>query len=106
MDYHSGIIVADDVDTIFLWKSTKSDTFNKYRIRIYWVTWEKAIVVVTEPSDNQDKKVDNAIEKIASFCDRTCDLVRQKIMWIEHYPVGNSSDKDTYPSLIILGEVK
>ena len=100
MDY-SNVTVADDVDTIFSWHLEGDCTANKCRLRVYWITWEKALVIISELTDNSGKKITHATRELIRLVSNLYDLLPHKTMWVEHYSEGNSSDKDTYFQVLI-----
>lgn len=100
MDY-SNVTVADDVDTIFSWHSEGDCTVNKCRLRVYWITWEKALVIISEHTDNSGKKITHATRELIRLVSNLYDLLPHKIMWVEHYSEGNSSEQDAYFQVII-----
>ncbi len=94
--------MADDKDTILLWKSTKDSSVHKYRIRIYWISWEKAVVIITEIKDNPDQIIAKTTQELVQFVCELYKLIPEKIMWVEHSAPSNSNDKDTYIQVILM----
>ncbi|MEY2858686.1 MAG: hypothetical protein RLZZ74_2999 [Cyanobacteriota bacterium] len=64
-------------------------------MRVYWITWDKAIVIATDLTNNPGRKIANVTKEIISFTSHIYDLVPSKIMLIEHYLISDSSDADT-----------
>ena len=85
-----------EVDTVFGWQSIEDSAHNQCRIRIYWITWEKAIIVATDISENSaDSKIAKCTKEIINFASNLYDLVPRKTMLVEHYPKKELPDKDT-----------
>jgi hypothetical protein len=89
------VIIPDSVDTVFSWESGVDREPNKCRMRVYWITWDKAIVIATDLTNNPGRKIANVTKEIISFTSHIYDLVPSKIMLIEHYLISDSSDADT-----------
>ncbi|MGB5634939.1 MAG: hypothetical protein WBM44_13180, partial [Waterburya sp.] len=85
------IAKANDIDTFFFWESQTDYKPNQCRMRIYWITWEKAIVIATDLTDNPGRKVANVTKEIISFVNKIYDLAPNKIML-----VGITSDGSKY----------
>ena len=91
-----------EVDTVFDWQSEKDPAHNQCRIRIYWITWEKAIIVATDISENSaDSKIAKCTKEIISFASNLYDLFPNKTMLIEHYPKQDLSDEDIYLQVLL-----
>jgi hypothetical protein len=100
----SEIIKPSNVDTVFSWESEVDYKLNKCRIRIYWVTWEKAVVVATDMTDNSGSKIANVTKELLRFIYHIYDLVPCKIMLVEHYSVNNSFQDDTYLQVLLVND--
>ena len=94
--------MADDLDTIFLWTSNQDSSEHKYRIRIYWISWEKAVVIITEINDDPSKIIAKTTKELVQFVCELYKLIPEKIMWVEHYAPSNSNDKDTYIQVLLM----
>lgn len=97
--------MTNNVDTVFEWKTKKKYECNKCRIRIYWVTWETAIVIATDINEHLGLQVANATKEIISFVTDFYNLAPNKTMLVEQYLTGNSSDEDTYLQVLIMGSL-
>lgn len=95
------IAVADDVDTVLEWRSEGDLYLNRCRMRICWITWEKAIVIASELEDNHGKQITFATKEIIRLVTNLYDLVPNKIMFVEHYPAENEPDEDIYLQVLI-----
>ena len=98
----SKVTVVNDVDTVFTWESEKDSQPNKCRIRVFWLTWEKTLVIVTELADNQGRQIASATLELIRLVANLYDLTHRKMMWIEHYPATTAVDEDTYLQVILL----
>ena len=88
--------MADDIDTILLWDSNSDDSLQKYHLRIYWISWEKAIVIIRKINGLADEMIFNTTEELVHFVCQEYQLKIEKIMWIEHFAASKSSNLDTY----------
>ena len=106
------VTTVNSVDTVFEWQSEGDSGLNQCRIRIFWLTWEKAIVIVKNINYNCDRSVDSghtdklhndnapsdittATAEIVRFASNFYNLVPSKMMLVEYYP-GKNSDLDIY----------
>lgn len=81
---------------IFDWQSEDEFAHNQYRVRIYWITWEKAVIIATDITENlEGSETANTREIISSICNLH-GLVFSKTMFVEHYPSNDLPDKDFY----------
>ena len=94
--------MTDNIDTVLFWESQGDNRPNKCRIRIYWVTWEKAIVIATDITDRPGKKIANVTQEIINFVSNLYDLFPNKMMLVEHYSPGILLDKDTYLQVFVI----
>ncbi len=88
--------MADDIDTIFLWESNLDNSSQKYHLRIYWISWEKAIVIIRQINNRPDEIIFNTTKDLVQFICQNYQLKPGKIMWIEHFTASKSNDLDTY----------
>ncbi len=98
------IIKPNNVDTVFSWESEVDYKPNKCRIRIYWVTWEKVVVVATDMTNNPGRKIANVTKELLSFINHIYDLVPCKIMLVEHYSANNSFQEDSYLQVLLVND--
>lgn len=96
--------MTNSVDTVFEWKKEGNYESNKCRIRIYWLTWEKAIVIVTDLGDRFGRQIANATEEIISFAADFYHLAPNKTMLVEHYITVNLYDEDTYLHVLLVDD--
>ena len=76
------------------WLSSE-DKLNQYRLRIYWLTKVKSIVVVSNITDFPGRKIADITPRIIYFVNNNFALASDKIMLVEHYPI-NSLHEDLY----------
>lgn len=95
------ITVADDIDTVLNWIVEGDSKSNKCRVRIYWITWEKAIVIVTNITYYSGRKITDATKEIISFVTNIHSLSPSKLMLVEHYPASNLSEEDLYHQVLL-----
>ena len=94
------------VDHIFSWRPHGQSFDSQCRLRIYYLYFAQAVVIVSELEDNPGKSIsDNAKQLIHLICYRF-GLAPYKVMWIEHYPPGYLKKSETYDLITLtLGEV-
>ena len=84
------------VDTEFKWYSERAKKQCKCGLRIYRISVEKAVVIVSELKDNPGRSItDEALTLINLVCYKF-GLNLNKTMWLEHYPAGYLKEEDTY----------
>ena len=88
--------MADDIDTILLWSSNPDNSSQKYHLRIYWISWEKAIIIIRRIQERPDEIISTTTNELVHFVCQEYQLKLGKIMWIEHFSGGKSNDLDTY----------
>lgn len=88
--------MADDIDTILIWKSNQDNSSQKYHLRIYWVSWEKAILIIRKINDQPDEIIFNTTKELVYFVCQNYQLKPGKIMWIEHFAANKMFALDTY----------
>lgn len=98
----SKVAVVNDVDTVFTWESEKDSQPNKCRIRVFWLSWEKTLVIVTKLAENQGRNIASTTIELTRLIANLYDLTRRKMMWLEHYPATNTTDQDKYLQVILL----
>ena len=90
------------IDTPITWYSQAAQTKCHCRLRIYRITFEKALVIVSELDDNPGRSItDEALTLIDLVC-QEFDLFPGKTMWFEHYPVGYLKDDETYEQVMLV----
>lgn len=94
-------ITSNDVDTVFSWESETDLEPNKCRMRIYWITWEKAVVLATDLTDNPGCKIANVTKELIHFTSHIYDLAPCKIMLVEHYSSNEFLDEDIYLQVLL-----
>ena len=93
---HFELSMADDIDTILVWSSNLDNSSQKYHLRIYWISWEKAIVIIRKINDLPDKIIFSTTKELVHFVCQEYQLRASKIMWIEYFAASKSNDLDTY----------
>lgn len=93
-----------DVDAVFSWNSEVDREPNACRLNIYWITWEKALVIATEITHNPGRTMHHAIQEVIEFAQNFYDLAPNKMMLLEHYKNPNSAQDDTYFQVLISGD--
>ena len=94
------------IDTPITWYSEAAQTNCECRLRIYKVTFDQAIVIVSEVQDNSGRSIS---EEASTLIPRVCNefaLNPGKTMWVEHYPAGYLMEEETYHEvMLVMGHV-
>jgi len=96
--------VTADVDTIFEWKEEDDSEYNICRLRIYWITWEKAVVITKNLSGDSSNSITDITKKVIYFTSHYYDLVSNKLMLIEHHSTDNSAEEDIYVQVVMTND--
>ena len=80
--------LMEEVKTIVNWLS-EDDELNQYRLRIYWVSWTKAIVIVSDITSLPGRKIADLTLQIIRLVKDCFDLFPNQIMLVEHYPISS-----------------
>ena len=83
-------------ESIFTWQTKKNSVNNSCYLRIYWLYFDTAIVIVSDLSDNCGSPITDAGEELINLVCSHYKLTRNKIMWLEHFPAKNSQKLDVY----------
>lgn len=84
------------IDEKFKWVSKVGQKKCECQLRIYKISIDRAVVIVSELQDNPGRSItDEAIILLNLVCYKF-GFSTQKIMWIEHYPEGYLKEEDTY----------
>ena len=89
------------VDLLFTWHSKIAKIDCQCRLRIYKITFDKVVVIVSELPDNPGRTItDEALTLIHLVCNKLA-LKPTKTMWLEHYPKGYLKDEETYEQVML-----
>lgn len=87
-------------DCIFTWHSETAATECRCRLRIFQISFDKTIVIVSELPDNPGRSItDEALTLIHLVCHQF-KLNLKKTMWFEHYPSGYLKDDEVYEQIL------
>lgn len=87
------------VETKFKWHSEIGKKDSECGLRIYKISFNQAIVIVSELKDNPGRSItDEALTLIHLICYKF-GLNLTNTMWIEHYPEGYLKEEDTYDEI-------
>ena len=89
----------EEVKTIVNWLS-EDDELNQYRLRIYWISWVRAVVVASDITVLPGRKIADITPQIIRLVRDCFDLFPNQIMLVEHYSISNVSDGDVYLHLL------
>ena len=90
------------VDIPITWYSTTAETLCECRLRIYKITFDKAVVIISELEDYPDRSIK---EELSTLIHLVCDdfkLSPAKTMWLEHYPAKHLQEKDIYEQVMLV----
>ena len=80
--------MIEEVKTIINWLSPEDDELNQYRLRIYWVSLVKAVVVASDITVLPKRKIADITPQIIRLVKDCFDLVPDRLMLVEHYPIS------------------
>ena len=90
------------IDIMFTWHSEIAKTECQCRLRIYKITFDTAVVIVSELPDNSGCSIaDEALTLIPLVCNKFA-LYPTKTMWLEHYSKGYFQEEETYEQVMLL----
>ena len=90
------------VDLLFTWHSEIAEIDCQCRLRIYKITFEKVVVIVSELPDNAGRTItDEGLTLIHLVCNKLS-LEPTKTMWLEHYPKGALKGEETYEHVMLI----
>ena len=94
------------IDTILTWRPHEQSFNSQCRLRIYYISFDMAVVIVTELEDNLGKSITDSAKQLIHLVCYHFGLALYKVMWIEHYPAGYLKEEETYDLVMLaLGEV-
>ena len=80
--------MIEEVRITINWLS-EDDELNQYRLRIYWLSWTKAIVIASNITDLPGRKIADLTPQIIRFVSNNFDLSVEQFMLVEHYPISS-----------------
>ncbi len=90
------------VDLLFTWHSKIAKIDCQCRLRIYKITFDKVVVIVSELPENPGRSItEEALTLIQLVCHKFA-LNPSQTMWLEHYPQGYLKDEDVYEQLTLM----
>ena len=91
------------IDILFTWHSEIVKTESQCRLRIYKLTFDAAVVIVSNlPDNNPDYTItEESLTLIRLVCNKFA-LYPNKTMWIEHYPKGDLKEEEIFEQVILL----
>lgn len=81
--------MIEKVKIIINWLSEENNKFNRYRLRIYWVSRDKAVVVASDITLVRGNKIADLTLQIIRIVRYYFDLSSNQIMLVEHYPISS-----------------
>ena len=93
------------VDLLFTWYSKIANIECECRLRIYKITFDKFIVIVSELPDNSGPTISEEASTLIHLVLSKFALESTQTMWLEHYPHGYLNeyfkDEETYERVIL-----
>ena len=90
----------DEANIIIYWLSPEDNRFNQYRLRIYWLSWIRAVVIASNITVFPGRTIADITPEITCLACEYCDLFPDKIMLVEHYSISNVPNGDVYLHLL------
>lgn len=94
-------IANQTVDQIFTWQPPQQDFDSQCRLRIYYLTFDTAVVIVSELVDNPGKSIADSVSQLINLICYSFGLAPYKVMWIEHFPAGYLKEGETYNQVML-----
>ncbi len=88
-----------DTKTRFKWYSEIGQKQCECGLRIYKISFDKAVVIASELKDNPGRSITDEVITLINLVCYKFGLSPFKIMWIEHYPEGYLKEEDTYDEI-------
>ena len=96
------------IDLLFAWYSKIANIECKCRLRIYEITFERFIVIVSELPDNLGPTITEEALTLIQLVSSKFSLEPTKTMWFRHYPKGYFhgylKDREIYERLMLFQE--
>ena len=90
------------IDILFIWHSEMTKTECRCRLRIYKLTFDTAVVIVSELTGNSGCTIsEEALTLIPLVCNKFA-LSPTKTMWLEHYPKVDFKEEETFEQVMLL----
>lgn len=90
-----------DVDMTFSWYSDTAKGNCHCRLRIYKLTFNTAVIIVSELLDNPGRSITDEASALIHLVCYQFGLAIYKVMWIEHYPAGYLKNEDTFDEIML-----
>ncbi|MEM8831988.1 MAG: hypothetical protein AAGE96_21925 [Cyanobacteria bacterium P01_G01_bin.19] len=90
-----------DVDMTFRWYSEVAKGNCHCRLRIYKLTFDHAVIIVSELLDNPGRSISDEASTLINLVCYQFGFAIYKVMWIEHYPAGYLKNEDTYDEIML-----
>ncbi len=90
------------IDTLITWYSKTAQTKCHCRLRIYQITFDKAVVIVSELLNNTGRSITDEALTLIHLVGHKFKLSSGQTMWVEHYPTGYLKDEETYDEVVML----
>lgn len=89
-------ITNQPVEQILTWRPYEQSFNSQCRLRIYYISVDMAVVIVTELEENPGKSITDSAKQLIHLVCYRFGLAPYKVMWIEHYPAGYLKEAETY----------
>ena len=83
-------------ESIFTWQTKEDLIESRCYLRIYWVLFDRAVVIVSDLADNLGLSITDATQELITLVCNQFKLTHSKIMWLEYFPVNNFQEFDIY----------
>ena len=83
-------------ESIFTWQPKEDLIESRCYLRIYWVLFDRAVVIVSDLADNLGLSITDATQELITLVCNQFKLTHSKIMWLEYFPVNHSQELDIY----------
>lgn len=89
------------VNQIFSWYSNTAQVECLCQLRIFQLSFDKFVVIVSELYDNPGRSITDEASALIQLVCRQFNLVFSKTMWIEHYPSSYLKEDEAYEQILL-----
>ena len=89
------------IDTPITWYSQIAQSKCHYRLRIYKIAFDQAVVIVSKLQDNSSRLITREASRLIHWVGQEFGLSPAKTMWLEHYPAKHLQEEDIYEQVTL-----
>ncbi len=90
------------IDNPITWYSTIAKILCECRLRIYQITIDQAMVIVSELQDNSSRPLTGEASTLIDIVCYNFGLAPENTMWVEHYPASYLKEEEIYEQVTLV----